>query len=76
VLRAYIVKHGIKFLFDMHDGLYFAVPLAILDRAAVEMKYLLDNLPYEKAWGFKPPIPLPWELKTGPSWGQLREYEA
>ena len=76
VLRAYLVKWGIKFLWDMHDGLYFAVPIAILDRAAVEMKYLLDNLPYEKAWGFKPPIPLPWECKTGPSWGQLKEYEA
>jgi DNA polymerase I-like protein with 3'-5' exonuclease and polymerase domains len=76
VLKAYLVKWNIRFLWDMHDGLYFAVPVSILDRAAVEMKWLLDNLPYEKAWGFKPPIPLPWECKVGYSWGQLLEYEA
>ena len=58
----------------VHDGLHVWVPLAILQRAAVEMKWLLDNLPYAKAWGFTPPVPLPWECKTGTSWGDLHEY--
>lgn len=75
VLRAYLVKHGIRFLFDMHDGLFFAVPINMARKAAIEMKWLLDNLPYQQAWGFTPPIPLPWEVKIGPSWGQLHAVE-
>ena len=74
VLKNYCQANRIKFLWDMHDGLYFDVPNAILQRAAVEMKWLLDNLPYAKAWGFTPPVPLPWECKTGTSWGDLHEF--
>lgn len=74
-LSGYINPRGIRFAFDMHDGLYFYVPVAKVERAAVEMKWLLDNLPYERVWGLKPPIALTWDCKSGPSWGGLKEWK-
>lgn len=76
VLRDYLTKIGARFAWDLHDGIYFYVPDQHVERAAVEMKYLLDNLPYEKAWGFTPPIPMPWDCKAGKSWGTLKEWKA
>lgn len=72
VLSSYLAKHGIKFLFDLHDGIYFLCPKDKTQRACVEMKKILDHLPYEKAWGFTPSIPMPWDCKVGPSWGLLK----
>lgn len=63
------------FGWDLHDGLYFFVPNAKVQRAAVDIKRILDNLPYERAWGFSPPIPLPFDCKSGPSWGALKDYK-
>jgi DNA polymerase-1 len=73
VLRSYLIRNGIYFAWDLHDGLYFFVPQSNIDRATTEIKSLLDNLPYKKAWGFTPPISLPWDCKVGPSWGALKE---
>lgn len=74
VLRPYITKIGAVFAWELHDGVYFYVPNALVDRAAVEIPYLLGNLPYKKAWGISPPIPLPWDCKAGRSWGDLVEW--
>lgn len=76
VLRPYVVKHGIQFAWELHDGLYFYIPTKLVDKAIAEMKFLLDNLPYAKAWGFTPPIPMPWDCKVGTSWGNLKEVKA
>jgi DNA polymerase-1 len=75
VLKPYFVKHNIYFGWDLHDGIYLYVPNAIVDRAAVEIKTKLDNLPYAKAWGFTPPIPLPFDVKVGASWGALVDWK-
>lgn len=75
VLKGYITQIDAKFAWDLHDGLYFYVPDHHVERAAVEMKHILDNLPYKRAWGFTPPIPLPWDCKVGKSWGALREWK-
>ena len=75
VLKPYTVREGIHFAWELHDGLYFYVPVAKAERAQTEIKTLLDNLPYKKAWGFSPPIPLPWDCKVGSSWGQLKEVK-
>ena len=75
VLRPYIVRHNIHFAWELHDGLYFYVPDKIVPQSIADMKYLLDNLPYAKAWGFQPPVPMPWDCKVGPSWGQLKEVK-
>ena len=76
VLRGYLAKIGARFAWELHDGVYFYVPDEHVARAAVEMKFLLDNLPYQRAWGFTPPIPLPWDVKAGKSWGSLKEWRA
>jgi DNA polymerase I len=75
VIRPYLVSIGAYFAWDLHDGIYLYVPHDKVQRAALDIKHLLDNLPYEKAWGFEPPIALPWDCKTGPSWGTLKEHK-
>jgi DNA polymerase I-like protein with 3'-5' exonuclease and polymerase domains len=75
VLKPYIIQNGAHFAWDMHDGLYFYVPEGASRRIASEIKPILNNLPYKRAWGFEPPIALPWSCKIGPSWGGLKEWK-
>ena len=75
VLRPYLTSIGGQFAWDLHDGIYFYIPEDKVQRAGVEIKYLLDNLPYTKAWGFTPPIPMPWDAKAGKSWGTLKDFK-
>lgn len=74
VIKPYLLSIGGRFAWDMHDGLYFYIPTEKLRRAVVDIKQLLDNLPYKEAWGFTPPIPLTWDCKTGYSWGGLKGW--
>lgn len=75
VLKNYLNEIGAYFSFDLHDGLYLWVPNHILETAVDKMKHLLDNLPYQQAWGFTPPIPMPWDCKVGKAWGRMKEWE-
>lgn len=71
IMHAYNVYFG----WDLHDGLYFYVPDEKVEKFAREVKDQLDNLPYGAAWGFVPPVPLPWDCKTGKSWGALKNFK-
>lgn len=73
VIKDYLRQIGGRFLFDLHDGLYLLVPTSKSYRACVDIKRMLDNLPYQEAWGFTPPIPMPWDCKRGKAWGRLKE---
>lgn len=73
VLKPYMVKHGIRFAWELHDGIYLYVPDNKVSQCVPEIKAMLANLPYQKAWGFTPPIPLPWDAKVGKRWGDLKE---
>ena len=75
VLGPYLRKIGAYFAWDLHDGIYIWVPNDKVDKAAVDIKALLDNLPYQRAWNFIPPIPMPWDCKVGKTWGDLHEYK-
>jgi len=75
VLRNYLPRVDARFGWDLHDGIYLFVPDEHVERVTHEGKYLLDNLPYKKAWGFEPPVPLPWDCKRGKSWGKLKEFD-
>ena len=75
VLNDYCTDIGAAFMIDLHDGLYFAVRDDKVQEFCAEGKRLLDSLPYEKAWGFKPPIPLPFDCKAGKTWGSLKGVE-
>jgi DNA polymerase I-like protein with 3'-5' exonuclease and polymerase domains len=74
-VREYINAVGARFAFDLHDGLYFYVPVSKTREVAHHVKDLLDNLPYEAVWKFKPPIPMPWDCKVGASWGDLQPFQ-
>lgn len=74
-LKDFIIPAGGYFAWDLHDGLYWFIPDNIVDRVTVEGKQLLDNLPYQEAWGFAPPIPMPWDCKYGKSWGASKKLE-
>ena len=67
--------YNASFAWDLHDGIYFYVPKAKSMAFAHAMKNILDNLPYKKAWDFVPPCPLPWDVKIGSTWGDLKEIE-
>jgi DNA polymerase I-like protein with 3'-5' exonuclease and polymerase domains len=73
VLRHYLNQYGGRFYFELHDGLYAILPVATAPSAARVIQRALNRLPYEKAWGFAPPIPLPWDLKMGANWGEMTE---
>lgn len=73
MVRDYVHDIGGYFGWDLHDGLYFYIPDAMVRKAVVEIKDTLDNLPYAQTWGFIPSIPLPFDVKIGKSWGTLRE---
>lgn len=75
LLRDYLPSVGGRFGWDLHDGIYMFIPTDKKDKAAHGIKALLDDMPYKKAWGFTPPVPLPWDCKHGLSWGALEEYD-
>ena len=74
VLRSYLDAERIKFAFELHDGLFFFIPKAKTAKAMPTIKKMLDNLPYQRAWGFTPPIPMPFDAKVGGSWGALQDW--
>ena len=78
-IKPLLTKYNGYFYFELHDGLYAIFPLKKFEKAAREGRRILSNLPYQKAWGFEPPIPMPWDLKMGPegkqNWGDLEEVE-
>lgn len=75
VIKDYLRQVGGRFLFDLHDGLYLVIPTVIRQKAVNEIKRLLDNLPYQQAWGFTPPIPMPWDGSVGKAWGRMKPIE-
>ncbi len=75
VLRPYMVTHGIRFAWELHDGIYLYVPDAKVVKCVPEIQKMLLILPYARAWGFTPPIPLPWDSKVGKRWGDLKEWK-
>ena len=62
-----------EYAFDLHDALFGYVDIDMPDSRLLEMRELLNTLPYEKVWGIKLPISLPWDCQVGPNWGEMRE---
>ena len=73
VLKDYLPKVSGKFYYELHDGLFVVVPTLQADRAVREIRTLLSNLPYRKAWGVTLPILFPVDAKRGDSWGSLEK---
>jgi DNA polymerase I-like protein with 3'-5' exonuclease and polymerase domains len=75
VARDYLPRVGGRFLMELHDGMFFKVPRQYAERAARDLKQLLSNLPYKRAWGRTLPIEFPVDVKRGPHWGALKEIK-
>jgi hypothetical protein len=75
VLRKYLPKVGGRFYFELHDGIFIIVPDAHVKKALHDVRHLLSNLPYKKAWGVEMPISFPVDAKFGKSWGTLEEVK-
>lgn len=76
VSRSYLTRVEGKFYFELHDGIFFIVPHRYAERACAELKQILSNLPYERAWSVQLPITFPVDAKLGPTWGELKEWKA
>jgi len=70
-LRDHLYVNGIQFAWDLHDGMFFYVPDELVHTRVTEMVHILNELPYEKAWGWKPQVKFPVEAKIGKRWGVL-----
>ena len=75
VLRPYLEKIGGRFYFELHDGLFSLLPKATAERNVLEMRDMLSELPYSKAWKVNLPVAFPVDAKLGPTWGQLEGRE-
>lgn len=75
VLRKLLPNYDGHFYYELHDGLFVIVPKDKSMKAAVELKKVLSNLPYKRAWGVDLPIHFPVDAKIGPSWGTLKEIK-
>jgi DNA polymerase-1 len=75
VLKPYLTEIGAHFAWDLHDGIFIFVPKTKTAQAMPKIKQMLDHLPYKRAWGFDPPIPLPWDARIGGSWGDLQDWK-
>lgn len=68
-------KYNTRFYFELHDGLYAIAPTKHAMAVALKGREILNEMNYWKAWRFQPPIPLPWDVKIGPTWGELEEQD-
>ena len=77
VARNYLPRVGGRFLMELHDGMFFRVPKGVGEKAARDIKRLLSNLPYRRAWGldYDLPVAFPVDVKRGPHWGALKELK-
>ena len=74
-LKPYLRKINARMFIDLHDGIYLAVPDACVDQALIDIRDILNGLPYGPEWGWTPDVPLPWDAKVGRSWGELKEHK-
>jgi DNA polymerase-1 len=74
-LKDFMRSYGCIFAWDLHDGIYWYVPIKFANTVARGMKQILNTLPYQKAWDMTPSIPMPFDIKMGSSWGALHEWK-
>jgi len=72
-----LTKHYPQFVFwfDLHDGLHMQVPEEVPNSVLLEARQMLDDLDYNKWWGYTPSIPLTWDVSVGTRWSQLEELD-
>lgn len=74
-LRSILPRWDARLYFELHDAAFIVVPDEHAVEACRQIKHVLSNLPYEKAWGVQLPIQFPVDAKLGKSWGSLKEFK-
>lgn len=72
ILETYKKVDGAKFCLDLHDANFFYVPTEMLETKRKELDQVLNTIDYEKYWGFKPAISLPYESKFGDNFSKVK----
>lgn len=62
----------VMFLLDLHDANFSITPKDLVKERYEQTIEVLNSINYEKYWGFKPVIPLPFEGGYGSSFGDVK----
>jgi DNA polymerase I-like protein with 3'-5' exonuclease and polymerase domains len=72
VIDPILYRNGGRYMLDFHDALFFLVPdNSDGEGLAVHVRDVLNNLPYDKVFNWKPKVPMPVGLSMGHVWGKL-----
>lgn len=70
-------KHYPEFevFFTLHDAIHFEIPEDTTDEKIREARTMLNDIDYQKYWGYTPPVPLTYDASVGPCWADLEELD-
>ena len=64
----------LKFWSEIHDEVLYICPDTYNPEVvSLELKRVLDSLPYKEAWDWEPIVPFTWSVAYGLTWGDLEE---
>lgn len=61
-----------KFLLDLHDANFFYIPVDRAEELHTRLDAALNEIDYQKYWGFELAIPLPYESKRGKTFAEVK----
>lgn len=71
-----IVDDDFQWMGQMHDEVIFKVRKRARNRKCRQLKNLMENLPFDQAFGFTLKVPIVAEVKLGQYWGETKEWAA
>lgn len=72
----YILNNGGMLAFLLHDAIFVFFPESTAEQNCRDMLKILNNLPYEQMWGYKPVIAHPFDAQMGDNWGDMHKVTA
>lgn len=63
-----------RLMLELHDALHLSIPGEYSMGFLLKANKILDDIEYEKFWGYKPPVAFPWEGSLGPNEGSKVEF--
>jgi len=63
-----------RLMFELHDALHLSISGEYSMRFLLKTNQILDDIDYEKYWGYKPPVDFLWEGSLGPNEGSKIEF--
>lgn len=61
------------FVLDLHDGIWYYLPESHAQELAIEIRDYLNATDWSKLWNKEILLPLPFDAKIGPSFGEVRK---